>query len=103
MVELKTYFGNHPITRMIDFLIANEGDFSKKQIAEGCKITKGTLFKHWKNLENMGIVEVSRKFGKTKLYKLNKNNPIASKLVEIKEALSEKAAKAVEVQAEVKQ
>jgi DNA-binding transcriptional ArsR family regulator len=96
MVTLSKYLGRHPILRIIDFLIENEGDFSKKQIAEGCKIAKGTLFKHWKILEDMGIVKVSRKFGKTKLYKIDEKSPIASKIIELREVLLEKASKVEE-------
>ena len=73
-------FGDHPIIRIIDFLLENRlFDFSKKQIAEGAGIGRVTLFKYWKKLERAEIVKVSGQFGKTKLYKLNEGSPIVKK------------------------
>jgi DNA-binding transcriptional ArsR family regulator len=78
------YFGDHPIIRIIDFLLENRlFDYSKKQIAEGAGIGRPTLFKYWKKFEEMNIVKVSRVFGKTKLYKLNEENPIVKKIIEL--------------------
>jgi len=91
---LVEYFGNHPMIRIVDFLIENKiFDYSKKQIAEEVGISKATLFKYFAKLEEIGIVTVSRRFGKTKLYKINEKNPIVKRLVELGLTLAEVASK----------
>lgn len=92
--------GDTPIIRIIDFLLENRlFDYSKKQIAEGSGIGKVTLFKYWGRLENISAVKIARKFGKTKLYKLNEGSPIIKKLIELELALGQIAAnKATEKQ-----
>jgi len=87
---LVEYFGNNPIIKMIDFLIENKlFDYSKKQISEGSGIGRVTLFKHWNKLEHAGIVKVSRQFGNTKLYKLNKKSLIVKRLIDLELALAD--------------
>lgn len=90
------YLGDHPIIKIIDFLVENRlYDYSKKQIAEGAGVGRVTLFKYWKNLEAIGAVKVTRKFGKTKLYKLNEDSAVVKKLIELELALAEKAIEAM--------
>ena len=70
--------------KIVDFLIENKGmDLSKKDIIDGAGISKATLFNYWARIEEQGIVTVTRKFGKTKLYALNSKNPIVKKLLEL--------------------
>ena len=89
---LITFLGENPIFKIVDFLIENKGtDLTKKQIIEGAGISRASLFKCWKQLESQEIVLVTRKFGKTKLYKLNTNNPIVKKLLELESVLIGKA------------
>lgn len=93
---LVEYFGDHPIVRIIDFLLENRlFDYSKKQIAEGSGIGKVTLFKYWDKLEEIGIVKVSRKFGKTKLYRLNEENPVVKRIIDLELALADFASQKV--------
>jgi len=74
----------------MDFLIDNRlFDYSKKQIIEGAGLGKATFYKYWKLLEERGIVKVTRSFGKTRLYKLNVENPLVKKLMEIELLLIE--------------
>ena len=78
------FLGENPVFKIIDFLIENKGtDLSKKDIIEGAGISKATLFNYWEQIEEQGIVIVTRKFGKTKLYTLNSKNPIVKKLLEL--------------------
>ena|SRR3989304_1295245 len=91
---LVEYFGEHPIVKIIDFLIENKPfDYSKKQIMEEAGISKATLFKYFPKLEEAEIVKVSRKFGKTKLYKINTENTIVKKVIELGLALANEASK----------
>ena len=86
------FLGENPTFIIVDFLIENKGvDVTKKQIIEGAGISRASLFNCWKQLESQEIVLVTRKFGKTKLYKLNINNPIVKKLLELENVLIGKA------------
>ena len=87
---LKILGRDNPIIRIIDFLIDNEAfDYSKTEIAKGARISRTTLHKVWKILEDLGIVVETRKVGRAKMYKLNKNNPIVQKFIELDNAISE--------------
>ena len=93
--------GESPIIRVVAFLIRNrEYDHSKTDIAKGAGISKTTLFKIWKTLENLGIVVETRRVGRAKMYKLNENSPIVQKFIELDNAISEYSKKLVEVKAE---
>ncbi|MBI2628593.1 hypothetical protein HYW74_00735 [Candidatus Pacearchaeota archaeon] len=86
------FLGENPTFIIIDFLIENKGiDVTKKQIIGGAGISRASLFKCWKQLESQEIVLVTRKFGKTKLYKININNSIVKKLLELESVLIGKA------------
>ncbi len=80
--------GKMPLFRVIDFLVDNKGlDFSKKDIVEGAELSKASLFNYWGELEKREIVKVTRRFGKTKLYTLNTENPITQKILELEATL----------------
>ena len=80
--------GEMPLFKIIDFLLENKGlDFSKSEIAQGAGVSRASLFNYWAELEKHGIVKVTRRFGKTKLYSLNAKNPVAHKIVELEKAL----------------
>lgn len=85
---LVRFLGENPVFKIMDFLIENKGiDVSKKDIIEGAGISRASLFNHWEQLEEQGIVSITRKFGKTKLYILNSKNPIVKKLLELESVL----------------
>ncbi len=80
--------GDMPLFRIIDFLLDNKGmDFSKTDIAKGAEISRASLFNYWNEIEKHGIVRVTRSFGKTKLYTLNRKNPVAQKIIELERTL----------------
>ena len=86
---LTEYFGGHPMLKILEFLIENKiFDYSKKQMAEEAGISKVTFLKHFKKLENIGLVKVTRKFGKTKLYTLNESNAFSKRFLELTLALA---------------
>ena len=90
---LLEYLGDTPLLRIIDFLLENRlFDYSKKQIIEGTGLSKATFYKYWDRLLELGIVKVTRTFGKTKLYKLDENNPVVKKIMEVELALIEQTA-----------
>lgn len=75
--------GDHPSVRILDFLIDNKNfDYSKTDVCDGANVSPGSLYKIWHNLEDSGIVVKTRQYGATKLYRLNKENPLVKKLLE---------------------
>ena len=78
------FLGENPVLKIVDFLIENKGiDMSKKEIIDGAEISRASLFNYWEQIEEQGIVVVTRKFGNTKLYTLNSKNQIVKKLLEL--------------------
>lgn len=90
------YFGEHPIVKITDFFIENKlFDYSKKQIMEEVVISKATLFKYFPKLEEAGVIKVSRKFGKTKLYKINTESPIVKRIIDLGLVLANEASRKI--------
>ena len=84
--------GDLPLFKIIDFLIENKGtDFTKTDIVKGAGIGRASLFNYWPALEERGIVRVTRRFGKTKLYTLNTKSVISQKILELEKALISEA------------
>ncbi len=85
--------GDSPEIRIIDFLIENRlFDYSKKQIIDGTQMGKATFYAHFENLERLGIVKITRKFGKAKLYKLDEQGSAVKRIVQLEMALIEASA-----------
>jgi hypothetical protein len=79
-----------PVLKVLDFLMDNESfDYSKTDIADGTGLTRATLFKAWPKLEALNLITATRSVGQAKMYKLNKQNPIVKKLMELDDAISE--------------
>jgi len=84
------YLGDNPKIRILDFLMENFAlDFSLPQISQGSKVAYTTLIDLLPKLIKQGIIMETRKIGKSKLYKLNIDNPIAKSLLAIDLKLSE--------------
>jgi len=80
--NLVNFFGRSPAIAIIDALVDNLGsDYSKKEIQELAGISKGALFKYWKETELLGIVRPTRKYGKTTLYTLNTDSQIVKDIL----------------------
>lgn len=84
--------GDMPLFRIIDFLVENKGmDFTKTDIAKGAEISRASLFNYWSELEEHGIIKVTRQFGKTKLYTLDSKNIVTERILGLEKALIEEA------------
>ncbi len=76
--------------KVLDFLMDNESfDYSKTEIAAGTGLSRATLFKVWPRLEALALVMATRTIGQAKMYRLNKENPIVKKLMELDDLISE--------------
>lgn len=90
--------GNTPFIRVVDFLLENRiFDYSKTEIAKNAEVGWSTLHGIWKILNKANIVKETRIVGKSKMYKLDEENPIVRKLIEldarIPDTLSEEVVK----------
>jgi len=87
-ILLKT-LGDSPKLRIIDFFIDNPlFDFTKKEVIETLGMSKQTFYKYFKDIEEYGIVKVSRHIGKAKLYKMNPEHPLVGMLREYETKVS---------------
>ena len=84
------YLGDNPKIRILDFLMDNfSQDFSLPQIASGSKVAYTTLIDIFPKLMTQGTIIETRKIGKSKLFKINLDNPVAKALFAIDIKLSE--------------
>ena len=80
--NLVKFLGGSPVIEIIDALVDNIGsDYSKKEIQELAGISKGALFKYWKEIESLKIVRQTRKYGKTTLFTLNTDSQIVKDII----------------------
>lgn len=81
---LVQFLGDTPFIRVVDFLIENSiFDYTKTELAENAGISRASLYNVWPVLDAYELVAASRKIGNTTLYKLNKENPVVQKLIEL--------------------
>ncbi|MDY6788384.1 MAG: winged helix-turn-helix domain-containing protein [Candidatus Nanohaloarchaea archaeon] len=92
-LEEKTGLANlmdDSIAEIVDFLLENPVlDYSKKDIAKGAGVSRSTLHRKWKILEQLNIVRPTRKYQKTQLYKLDENSELVNDLGRLKRDLEE--------------
>ncbi len=99
-------FGYSPKLRILDiFLTCPYFDFAKEELVEELGMSKQTLYKNFKDLEELGVVKPTRKIGRATLYRINREHPLVKKLdemineisLQIAEKEAEKQAQAVPV------
>lgn len=77
-------FGDYPLIRILDFLIySRDFDYPLTEIAENSNVNYQTLKKVWVQLEKNKFVVHTRKIGNAELYKINENNEIVKRLIEL--------------------
>ncbi len=91
--NLIRFFGDNPFVRMLDVFIDNIGEeYSKKEVQELAGISKGALFKHWGKLEELNLVRITKAFGNTKLFTLNKQSPLVKDILRFEARMIEETA-----------
>lgn len=84
--------GDSTENRIIDFLIEGKGlDYSKSDIAEGCSISRPTVYKLLPKLVKEGVVKQKRTIGRIALFELNKDNEKATILLKLEGVLLKKS------------
>ena len=83
--------------RVIDFLIEGRGiDYSKKDIADSCDISRPTIHKILPELLVNGFVVSKRSIGRIVLYQLNEENEKVKALLKLEEFLLQKSFEIIE-------
>ncbi|MBI3190320.1 hypothetical protein HYZ41_01300 [archaeon] len=78
--------------RVIDILIEGKGiDYSKKDIADNCSISRPTLYKILPDLVKKNTVKPTRKIGRVQLYSINTENKKVKALLKLEEFLLEQS------------
>jgi Fe2+ or Zn2+ uptake regulation protein len=77
-------FGYSPKIRILDIFMDNPYfDFSKSELVKELGMSKQTLYKNFKDFEELGIVKVSRNIGRATMYRINMDHPLVKILNEI--------------------
>ncbi|MBI2579155.1 MAG: winged helix-turn-helix transcriptional regulator [Candidatus Aenigmarchaeota archaeon] len=75
---------NPSVRKVLEFLVENRGfDYSKEEIAGGSGISRPTLYRIWPMLERNGLLQATRKYGKTQLYKINESSELVKLLIKL--------------------
>lgn len=96
-------FGKTPKIILLDFLLDNDVfDYSKSEIAQHTGISRVTLDRYWNFFIKDEILIKSREIGRATLFKLNKENPIVQKLIELDNFLTKQEMdKSLEIEAPI--
>lgn len=82
------FMGDAPVIRILDFLLTERGlDFSITDLARNASIGRTTLYRVFDQLLRLHVIAPTRIIGKAKLYKLNTQNVVVQKLIEIDDLL----------------
>ena len=76
--------GDSPINKVLDFLMTfDEFDYSLTDIAEEAGVGYSTLMLLWPKLEEKGMVTMTRKVGKSRMFMINKASPVVQELIKL--------------------
>jgi DNA-binding transcriptional regulator YhcF (GntR family) len=80
--------GDNSKTRLLEFLIVGRDfDYCLSEMAEKANISWTSLHRVFPEFEKNKIVVKSRDIGRAKLYKINKENLFAKKMIELYDSL----------------
>jgi DNA-binding transcriptional ArsR family regulator len=80
---LTDLFGNHPKTKILAALLSESRDVNVSRIAELAGVSRTTVYDHIDDLQQLGVVERTRKVGGSPLYQINKDSAPAKKLAQL--------------------
>ncbi|MDY6774171.1 MAG: hypothetical protein SVS85_03125 [Candidatus Nanohaloarchaea archaeon] len=89
--RLEKVFGSSAFFRVVDVLLTHpSADYSRKELAEAANVAEKTLYQNWETFEELDIVEETRKYGKSQLYRLNPDSEVARLIFELDEELRDR-------------
>jgi len=92
------YIGDSAVSRVIDFLITGRMyDYSLTDLARNAGISWSTLKRIFPQLVKHKIVKYTRTIGRSKLYRINYENPSVQKLIEMRDFIVEQEVSSLEV------
>jgi hypothetical protein len=87
-------FGDYPALRIIDFLMESSMfDYPITDIAKNSEVHFVTFKKIWPGFVKRKLVVKTRRLGNSDLYRINKENPVVQKLMELDKFLCKEMAK----------
>lgn len=93
-------FGDYPLMKILDFLMySRDFDYPITEIAKNADVNFQTLKKLWPQLLRNKIVMKTRALGGSVLYKLNVDNPVVKKIIELNNFLCWQKAEEQEITA----
>jgi DNA-binding transcriptional ArsR family regulator len=93
---LTTLLGDHPKVKMLSVLIAESRDITVSQIAERAGISRSTVYDHIEDLQEIGIVDRTRKVGGSPLYQIDRENDTAEQFAQLEWTLLDDVAELYE-------
>ena len=91
MIELPIFvrtFGSSPVIKVLNFLLQGRGlDYSMSDVARNSDISWTTLNRIWGGMEKAGLIKNTRKIGKARLYRLNSDNGVVKRLIDLHKEL----------------
>jgi AraC-like DNA-binding protein len=82
------FVGDTPTTRLLDLLITGrEFDYTLTEMSQKANMSWSTLHRIFPNFLKHRIVKGVREVGRAKLYKLNIQNPLVKKYVDIYDSI----------------
>lgn len=87
-------FGDYPALRIIDFLIESRMfDYPITEIAKNSDVHFLTFKKIWPEFIKKGFVKKTRRVGNSDLYRINEENLVIKKFIEVGNFLAKQAAR----------
>lgn len=80
---LTDLFGNHPKTKIIAALLSESHDVNVSRIAELGGMSRSTVYDHIDDLQELNVVEKTRKVGGSPLYQINKDSESSKLLAQL--------------------
>lgn len=78
-----TVFGKTPFIKVLDFfLMYDDFDYSKCQVANETGVARMTMDKIWNELIRKDIIFKTGDIGRAEMYRLNKKNPMVKALLD---------------------
>lgn len=85
---LEKVFGESSVVKILDVMMNHPTmDYSKLDLAEAAGVAESTVHRNWETIEELDAVEVSRAYGRAKLYRLNTDSEAVELLYRLDQAV----------------